>query len=217
MDQNQQTTPETPVVTMESMQTAQPTAPTQPEKPQAVAPWLLIILIVVVLAGIGFFGWNYLQSKKVETVTPVATAPVVTPKVSVKVTPSVSPSVVSTADWKTYENKDLGFSLKYPADFLINASKGEIADYLVKLNSAKTSVDIRVTGQIDKTISSWELSNAKISKTTIDGLNWTVVEDKGNNLIHYFINNGDSGYDIFANNGSLDILESILSTFKFTK
>lgn len=101
VDQNQSTTP---VVTMESMQ-----KPIKgPEKPKAVTPWLFLVFIIVVLAGISFFSWNYFQNKKtVTTVNPVA-----------KVETKVTPPVISSADWKKYTNEQYGYSVKYPAEWV---------------------------------------------------------------------------------------------------
>lgn len=101
MDQNQSTAS---VVTIDSMQ-----KPIKgPEKPKAVAPWLFVVLIIVVLAGIGFFGWNYFQDKKPSTINT---------KVSNTKT-KVTPPVISSADWKTYTNEQFGYSIKYPADWV---------------------------------------------------------------------------------------------------
>ena len=62
-------------------------------------PWLWITLIVVVLAAIGYFGWYFYVKSRV--IIPVVPMP------------------ISTADWKTYENKDLGFNIKYPSSWFV--------------------------------------------------------------------------------------------------
>ena len=79
----------------------------------AVRPWLLILLLAVILIGAGLWGWQYWMSKT-KTVTPIT---IVTPTVS------STPTTVSTADWKTYTNKDFGFSFKYPNDWNLTENK----------------------------------------------------------------------------------------------
>ncbi len=64
--------------------------------------WLLGILIGVVVIAAGFFGYIFMNKPK----NNIAIVP----------TPTATSSVISTADWKTYTNKDLGFSFKYPAN-----------------------------------------------------------------------------------------------------
>lgn len=77
----------------------EPVSPSQGgNEPGMVRPWLLIVLAIVVLAGIGFFSWNYWQNKKtvsqpVVTDDSVVAAP--TPDTAIVVptsNPSVSPS-----------------------------------------------------------------------------------------------------------------------------
>jgi hypothetical protein len=63
-------------------QPSKPVTPSQSqqpvETPKAIAPWLLITLIVVVFGGGGFFGWNYFQNKKA-VVTPTTNTPTLAP------------------------------------------------------------------------------------------------------------------------------------------
>jgi len=96
------------------------------QKPNTISPWLLIALIVVILAGVGFFGWIYWQ-KKTANPAPTIPAPVST----------TSSSVVSTADWKTYTNDQYGFSFKYPTGWIVNTKdpKG------ITLNSPQSVAD----------------------------------------------------------------------------
>lgn len=89
-------------------------------EPGMVRPWLLVVLVVVILAGISFFTWNYLQGKKTDTNIASVNSTIATPTPDTAIvvpsaTPTVSPSPISTADWKTYTDATYGFSFKYPA------------------------------------------------------------------------------------------------------
>jgi len=89
-----------------------------------VSKWLWITLIIVVLAGAGYFSWYYFMGpgKKVATTT------------------TTTPTVVDeTAGWQTYTNTTYTFSFKYPKDWTakevtstsalldVNLSKGTTA------------------------------------------------------------------------------------------
>lgn len=89
--------------------------PQSDNKTGAIRPWILITLIVLIIAAVGSFVWYYLQKNNalpLPTTTLTAT-PVVTPKTTPKISPTTAASI-STTDWKTYENKELGFSFEYP-------------------------------------------------------------------------------------------------------
>lgn len=73
-----------------------------------VRPWLLLVLLVVVLAGIGFFSWNYLQGKKTDNKTTAVNSNIVSPVAIASLSPD------STAGWKTYIDTADGWSFKYP-------------------------------------------------------------------------------------------------------
>ncbi len=107
-----------------------------------ISPGLLTTLIVVVLAAAGFFGWNYLQKQKVET-------PVVIPSIPTKVTKSVIPlttptttSDISTTNWKTYENRDFGFSVKYPLSWPVEVNDNDVSFDKVKAPNLKRSFSV---------------------------------------------------------------------------
>ena len=105
----------------------QETAPTKPIK------WLWWVLGIMLLGAIGYGGWYLWQNQKSTIKNPMPTGrqendisklkdtEIETP---ITVTPSTptaeEPTTTApdpTADWKTYENKDYGFSFKYPEDF----------------------------------------------------------------------------------------------------
>ncbi len=208
----------------------QPSSPVTPiESTRAISPGLLTTLIVVVVAGAGFFGWNYMQNNKTE-VTPVVAPVAVTPKVTKSIAPSVSPLVISTADWKTYTNTDYGFSVKYPADLNIKETSK---------NSRSVSLAI-----IDKNVSiiafKTKMSLADLKKESesrgnviIDPID-TPLNIDGADAVKYELGGMSSGEEIDVTNGTYAVsaevyanpgsntmlastLEQIISTIQFTK
>lgn len=57
---------------------------------------ILILAIVIVLAGIGYFGFKNLYTR-----------------------PSTTQTTIDTTNWKTYTNKNLNLEFKYPPDYSI--------------------------------------------------------------------------------------------------
>ena len=90
-------------------------------KPGVIRPWLLITVIVLVVAATSFFTWYYLQKNNALPLP--TTSPIATPVVISKVTPKVSPTTTSMTNWKTYNNEEIGFSFKYPVDWVLDSSK----------------------------------------------------------------------------------------------
>lgn len=83
---------------------------------------LLIILGAVILIAAGFFGYRYYKAKQDEKNKPTATST------------STSQTADPYAGWKTYTNKEIGYTLRYPADWTLKETDGtsEITEVLVK-------------------------------------------------------------------------------------
>lgn len=200
-----------------------------------VRPWLLVILAVVVLAGIGFFNWNYLQNRKTDNIASInSTLATPMPDTSIVVPTAiqaVSPSPISTADWKTFTNTKYGFSFKYPNDWgvvegseigVINLAgstkEGELNPDQTKIVIYQTTIDSvgnlndYVVNQYEKIVSESNIIvggfSAKkfVSQPQIMGTKTTEVFVLKNNFY----------YQIICMENS-DKLDSILSTFQFTK
>ena len=122
--------------------------------------WLLGILIGVIVIVAFFFGWRYW----------LMTKPIVTPK-----PPVPTSSVISTADWKTYENKDLGFSFKYPKNYIvdINDSSGQIM-----INNQDSASDLTIYINHEFTYSATG-KKIQLSSLDLDGL-VTKLAETGN-------------------------------------
>jgi len=85
---------------------AVPQVPMEPEKKNNLFKILVIFLGILIVLGL--FANAYLMFSKKETVTK-------TPDSSVIATPTLDP----IADWKTYTNEIIGFSLSYPQEYTI--------------------------------------------------------------------------------------------------
>lgn len=111
-DNNKASTPETQSVIQKVSQST-----SQINEAPKQNPWLVIglaVLILLLLGTTGFFAYQSYQLKqqalqKQPTSLPEATK---TPEI-----PSPVPTLDPTANWKIYENKNYGFSLKYPNNF----------------------------------------------------------------------------------------------------
>jgi hypothetical protein len=98
----------------------------------------LLIGIVLILA----FGGVYYLGKTSNLPSPISN-PVVTPKPT---------SINETANWKTYTNNDLGYVLKYPANWSVsNNCEGEQSnsDYVCILSSEGIGLQIYNKGPIN--------------------------------------------------------------------
>lgn len=83
--------------------------------------FLIILTAIFFTSTLVLIYLNYLKPQSISTPTPSSTP-----------TESISPTPDPTADWKTYENNDYGFSIKYPANLTIEST---IKEKLVRLLS----------------------------------------------------------------------------------
>lgn len=91
--------------------------------PKSNLPFVLIVIVVSLIAGIGgiFLGKNLNTSKTAVPTVTVPTIIVIKPTVAPTVGQTVIPTVDPIANWKTYTNTTYGFEFKYP-DSLMNLS-----------------------------------------------------------------------------------------------
>lgn len=202
-----------------------------PSHPGAIAPWLLITFIVVILAAGGYVGWWYWNQAK--TVTPTTTTP----------STSTTTSTTSTADWKTYTNTDYSFSFKYPADLVIKnetsilKSDSQIKSWLSLTKSSLSNEPMADNATdyytIVLKIIDGDLATAEQMLGESNGVNKTIkdnqykfyatraISQEGNKGQSYLLEKNDKTYawsivtpDI---NTHAPILSQILPTFQFTK
>lgn len=99
---------------------------------------ITIILVVAVLGLLGLVFWQNLIQKKDTTPTHTVTT-TTTPK---------NAASDPYAGWQTYTNKDLGFSVKYPADWKLDTSKANtlVVGDLVSSSQTSSSLDSSTNG-----------------------------------------------------------------------
>lgn len=86
--------------------------------------------MLAILGVVGYASYNYLQEKNslqfdlIPSPTSVASS---TPDTnSATSTNQVASSTADTTSWKTYNNDELGYALKYPSDFVFNYGNGTL-------------------------------------------------------------------------------------------
>jgi hypothetical protein len=150
--------------------------------------------------------------------------------------PTAIPTSNSTADWKTYEDKKAGFSIKYPKDWKL--SVGDIAGLISPIKSAGVredgtplfySVDFEI---IDESLNSWitsrGISDLKFINSTVNGYKFHATTELGDMGTNYsvLIENPSGKQIIYVNLSPYfatpefqkvkETFNQILSTFKFT-
>lgn len=153
---------------------------TEQNEPGMVRPWLLVVLVFVVLAGIGFFSWNYMQIKKTDINIPFIDSP--RPDTAILVpaaTPTVSPSPISTADWKTYSDTTNGFSIKYPNNWTISH---DVTPYATCPNTVNTVPPVGIT-----------LTNPDVFKTAQGGA-WEDMNESFRINIYNSVSDASCGF-----------------------
>ena len=128
-----------------SPQPSQPIQPqVQPEQGKGIS-WKKILVsvgVIAVVAGIiaGALYWYFVINEEETTTT--ETTKVSTPS-SKQATPSAKKEKDETADWKTYTNSSLGFSIKYPSGWYTKETPSNPSSPLTYASiSEKTTSDV---------------------------------------------------------------------------
>lgn len=182
--------------------------------------WILVsILMLIAGTAIGMLLGNKLSQKPVTYVTP---------------TPLSSPSSDPTTNWKTYTNSKLGFSLKYPQEWIIDSSDENknndlsiIRFGLIKPNekSASESLGIAIYIESPQVLTTFEqIKNNLLNPINISLDNSQAVtgySKEDNRLLMTYAIHDKRAYTIITVTKNLEaeqtIYNQILSTFKFTQ
>lgn len=175
---------------------------------------LLVGISVISAAVVGYY---YLQLKGLAPPPPVSFPKTATP----------SAQKDETAGWKTYQNKGLEFTIKYPSDWEISEVVG-VGLGLISFKKNKAEISI---GVVDKArIKSFSCSpKGEIAKVLIGGLQTSKCAVKSPEgaiavvTIQDFSKNGELWYEIDfidpkpyeKNSEKVKIFDQMLSTFKF--
>jgi hypothetical protein len=131
-----------------------------------------------------------------------------------------------TLNWKTYTNAELGFSFKYPREWEASSQSSPRLESFYT-NSGKPGEFFIYYHKNINNLSKWLVDNQAgkiINTTNVNGNQFTVIEG-GLNFIsrEYAIKVGENNYlrlvfEPFPNSAFPDeVMEQILSTFKFTE
>jgi len=199
----------------------------------AVSKWLWISLIIVIVLAAGFAAWYYLSGPGKTVATTETTTPTTTTM------PTTTTAATSTtADWKTYTDKTFGYSVKYPANWLVNSTNPRQIEFREngKTYSIEESDIYAIVIAIDDKVqakTALELANERKANMTVGApvVTETIVDNvKAAQIQDYLqksmiIVNSNKRYDIVTpnfgveeiNKGVQKVYDQMISTFRFTK
>jgi hypothetical protein len=183
------------------------------------------VLIVAVLIGLGALVFLLLQRGSTTT-TQVTTSKTSSPSAK---TPTPSTEEDETADWKTYENKEYGYSLKYPKDWYESTETKVVSEennivyhfYAVAKDKNQTS---EVTDQVivvryleGDPCAMMEIKKSDVTVSGYKGQRSDCYEGGQIKVITLSFPNTDkeTWFVVAYVNEELELIEKILSTVKF--
>lgn len=123
---------------------------------------------------VGYTSYDYIKEKNSLKFTPIVSeTSTSTPTASIV---SIATSSVDTTKWKTYKNDELGYSLKYPEDLIINYDESKLIIAFPQKNYFHWPLldDVRLTLIATSSCSS---NNASTSEFTINDRLYKVESD----------------------------------------
>ncbi len=176
---------------------------------------LLVVLVIVVAGGLVYFAFLKKPGEVAVSPTPTAT----------KVANTATPTPDETANWKTYSDQTLGFSIKYPRDWRTT----QCGTSCIGLGPQNKPEDVAVSINILKypmpearaylPVLSINNGITEEKSVTIGDIQWTRVtvqqNESGTKFYEYLKEKSGKTIDI-GGDGSATF-NQILSTFKFTK
>ena len=139
---------------------------------------------------------------------------------------------IDTTSWQTYEDKTNGYSIKYPADYLI---KMQTDGYVVfdpkSIDTPDTTyLHISVTVEdndfhtyrlgvlTDPSVQSDSVSEEDVTIDGLDGKKITLKNALGETIIHYIVNYLGKVYDISVGDSvDSEILNNVLASFRINQ
>lgn len=141
---------------------------------------------------------------------------------------STSTTSINTSNWKTYSNPDLGFSFKYPNDWILGSLDGygrptTTGVFVTFPNDEMGSNGISISRVAMNLYASPDLSLETLSSTTVtvNGINWvvTTVKEKVGDMEFYSYKSIKDGFIYIVSSKNIPYttkyINSIISTFKF--
>jgi len=204
--------------------------------------WITIIAVIVtaIIVGGGVYAWqkSSLQSteqslqqqitslqKQVDKFQEPTQPVVTTPETIQKPTQPTD----KTANWETYQNKELGFELKMPSYVSVDKEFNDQYNRLVIFKSEKENFEVRLREGKATSLNQYHYLDLLVSsRSTLGGKEALVFEAPNgycdgpgcsDPFIAYSAKYGDDFYNlVFSGDVELsETEESILSSFKFTR
>ncbi len=180
---------------------------------------LVVIIALTILGIVGFSSYTYIKEKNSLKFTPIVVETATsTPQSN---TSSVATSSVDTSSWKVYKNDELGYSIKYPDDLIINYDELKLLVAFPQKNYFHWPLldDVKLTLLATSTCQSINASSSQITindrfydieSDTTDaamGSRWreTVYKIKGDNVCYkiYVNARGTNGAGFYVDDQSL--------------
>ena len=204
--------------------------------------WITIIAVIVtaIVIGGGVYAWQRSNLQSMEqswqqqitdlqsqidnlqqTTQPVVTTPETTQK--------PTQPTDQTANWETYQNKELGFELKIPSYVSVDKVFNDQYNRLVIFKSEKENFEVRLREIENTSLDQYYYLDFPVSsRSTLGGKEALVFEAPNgycdgpgcsDPFIAYSTKYGDDSYNlVFSGDVELNETEkTILSSFKFTK
>jgi len=178
---------------------------------------------LISLVFILFITCIYLLFKQSPIVTPdsVLQTPTMAPvAVLPKTTAIPTNAIISTTNWKTYENKQYGFSFKYPENLKLSSDPHAPDNYTIKNSTTFIAFNIQSTCLNTQCLTIQSLNEIANNMLSLDVLSFFKIgNSKGIKITNGFmIEIPNSNNFLLLNSGqNTPIVDQILSTFKFTK
>jgi len=178
---------------------------------------------LISLVFILFITCIYLLFKQSPVVTPdsVLQTPTMAPvAVLPKTTAIPTNAIISTTNWKTYENKQYGFSFKYPENLKLSSDPHAPDNYTIKNSTTFIAFNIQSTCLNTQCLTIQSLNEIANNMLSLDVLSFFKIgNSKGIKITNGFmIEIPNSNNFLLLNSGqNTPIVDQILSTFKFTK
>jgi len=177
---------------------------------------------LISLVFILFITCIYLLFKQSPIVTPdsVLQTPTMAPvAVLPKTTAIPTNAIISTTNWKTYENKQYGFSFKYPENLKLSSDPHAPDNYTIKNSTTFIAFNIQSTCLNTQCLTIQSLNEIANNMLSLDVLSFFKIgNSKGIKITNGFmIEIPNSNNFLLLNSGqNTPIVDQILSTFKLT-
>lgn len=81
----------------------------------------VVVVALSILGIVGYASYNYLQEKKSLKFSPIISSDsIIEQNNQASTTNNIFSSTADISKWKTYNNQELGYSVKYPEDLIVN-------------------------------------------------------------------------------------------------